>query len=813
MRKLPRGFWLLLPLVLATIPVAGVFTLSRLFFVRDLALSFRSRYLFLRHSVYSGSFPFWDPYPANGQAAVNDALHQLFHLPSLAVRLLLPDAIAYNAWVALPVPLAALGMYLFLRRHVGAAAASLGAIAFAASGPMVSTTNFPNMSWSVAAVPFVFWALERLLQHRSGASAALLAFTVSCQALAGEPVTLAATLAILAGYTMFVERRWRDVRLVALVGIASAAGLLLSAIQYLPLVVASRASMRGTMVADDFWAFNPLALFELLVPHFFGDYFNSNLRQLGWMMALNSRRDPFYYTMYVGVPFVMLAGVAALSGRPRTRFWAIVVAACAIASLGSYTPLYPALQALIPPLKTFRFPVKYFSLGAFAFATLVAFALQWLIEETPDRQPRRAVRAVLIGSVVLAAASYVLIAWVLIAPRIPLNGFYRLAMWAEVLSPIQGAEFLLYRVRPLITSLLLKLICATFLLWVATSLRRERRLALVVLCAFGVVDLLASNAGVNPTIDRSLLEDPEWARLIPPEMHERIYVGGRLEGYVDVLDVDAPKYGAYIDGLNEMEQRNLIMGQMIFAPSGAKLREAISYDLPLLWPLDYARLIGLFKFAPREDRLRYLRRAGTRFVVLPTPPYPGAQPLAQLRSVEQLHLYDFNPGAQRAYVVPDALMGPDVGWQIQGMFQERFDPVKGVLVSEPPPPPSGFEGPGVPPSATFIEDGLNRVVVRAGLPADGYLVLLDSYDPDWAVEVDGSSAPLMRGNGLFRAVHLRRGTHTVTFTYHPSQFYRGAAISGVTALALVAWCLADARVRRRAAGADRSEDAQGAGGV
>ena len=73
----------------------------------------------------------------------------------------------------------------------------------------------------------------------------------------------------------------------------------------------------------------------------------------------------------------------------------------------------------------------------------------------------------------------------------------------------------------------------------------------------------------------------------------------------------------------------------------------------------------------------------------------------------------------------------------------------------------------MPPSATFLEDGLNRVVIRAGLPADGYLVLLDTYNPDWAVDVDGAPAPLMRANALFRAVHLTPGTHVVTFTYRP----------------------------------------------
>jgi hypothetical protein len=214
-----------------------------------------------------------------------------------------------------------------------------------------------------------------------------------------------------------------------------------------------------------------------------------------------------------------------------------------------------------------------------------------------------------------------------------------------------------------------------------------------------------------------------------------------------------------------------------------------------LWPLDYARAVGRFKFAPREDRLRYLERVGTRFVILPTPPFPGAVPLARLNGVEQLQLYDLYPGARRTYVVPEAGIGPDVKWQLEGLFQPRFDPSKSVLVSERPPPPAGTAGPGVPASAAFLEDGLNRVVIRAGLPADGYLVLLDTYNPDWAVDVDGAPAPLMRGNALFRAVHLTPGTHVVTFTYRPSQFYRGASISAVTALALALWCVVERRRR------------------
>ena len=53
----------------------------------------------------------------------------------------------------------------------------------------------------------------------------------------------------------------------------------------------------------------------------------------------------------------------------------------------------------------------------------------------------------------------------------------------------------------------------------------------------------------------------------------------------------------------------------------------------------------------------------------------------------------------------------------------------------------------------------------------------------------------MRANGLFRAVHLRTGTHVVTFTYRPAYVYLGAALTGTAALTLVVWCAVDARRR------------------
>ncbi len=73
--------------------------------------------------------------------------------------------------------------------------------------------------------------------------------------------------------------------------------------------------------------------------------------------------------------------------------------------------------------------------------------------------------------------------------------------------------------------------------------------------------------------------------------------------------------------------------------------------------------------------------------------------------------------------------------------------------------------------------------------------MLDSYDPAWKVDVDGQPAPLMRANGLFRAVHLTRGEHTVSFAYRPRTLLVGAAITVAAALALALWCLIDRSLR------------------
>src|SRR5216684_2502253 len=188
--------WAALAVCAATLPFLPGLTGSRVFYVRDLSMYFWGRYLWLRRELLSGTFPLWDPYVGAGQSAVADALHQLFLLPALAVRLIGSEVIGFNLWVATPFPLAALGAWLFFRRRFPADASALGAIAFSLSGPIVSTGNFPNLSWSAAAIPWVLWTIDRAAAAGAPRDVAALAVVTALQAFAGEPVTLLATLVV-----------------------------------------------------------------------------------------------------------------------------------------------------------------------------------------------------------------------------------------------------------------------------------------------------------------------------------------------------------------------------------------------------------------------------------------------------------------------------------------------------------------------------------------------------------------------------------------------------------------------------------------
>jgi prepilin-type N-terminal cleavage/methylation domain-containing protein len=638
-------------------------------------------------------------------------------------------------------------MFVFLhRRGVGASAAAFGAAVFALSGPIVSMLNLPNLAWSVACLPWVL----------AGESVASIASAFGLQALCGEPVTWVATGAIAvcricSPASGFTRRATDRVRLLAALGL----GALLASAQLVPTMMASVRAHRGALATPDFWSLHPLSLWETVAPHLFGNYYDAFLADVPWMGALNFGRDPFFYSYYLG-PFVLVLAAGGARQFRRNAFWVAVAVAFTIAALGGYTPAYPLLRRHLPALMYFRFPVKYFVFAVFAVAVLAAEG--WREGKGSVWLPAVA------GGLLLSVTGF----FMMVPARLQAI-MYALAVATHLKEPGVGATLLSAAAPPLALRCGALLIAAALLI----ALSRARPYAWRLLAVVACVDLLVASIGLNPTLEASRLSPPAWFTAAAGD--GRVYVAGRARGYMNAGDPDAPSTWQIPAEATAIQGRMELNANLPMMPSGWRVREALSYDLPYLWPAEYEATLRRFEAAPPAARDAFLRRSGVRWCVLSQAQdgYPGQASWRHVADVPDwnMRVFDCHPGASR-------LAFAAAPRDIDGLF-------------DPALPDTEAAG-----EAHFIEDQPTHVTVDATLTRASLLVLRDTYADDWTAEVDGTATPILRANGLQRGVALAPGHHLVRFRNRPRDLLSGLTIS-IVAFVLLAGLAVAGRSRSR----------------
>jgi prepilin-type N-terminal cleavage/methylation domain-containing protein len=621
-----------------------------------------------------------------------------------------------------------------------------------------------------------------------GGAAIPVALAFALQGLCGEPVTWAATGAVTLAHAIVVTRRPVD----ALLGLAAGAGL--AAAQLVPTMLAGVRAHRDALATPDFWSLHPLSLWEAVAPNLFGSYYDAFLADLPWMGALNFGRDPFFYSLYVGPLVLLLAAIGALSRR-RALFWAAVLVVFVIASLGGYTPIYPIARRIVPSLMYFRFPVKYIVFAMFACAVLAAEGWAAVGRKLPadggsdeDVPPDGGshMRFVWLpasaGSLGLALS---IAAFAL--PAATLRAMHWLAVSTHLKDPSAGAEFLARVAPPLAVRACALLLGGCLLVAFArhggAADARRRRLAAWALFAAICADLAITNRGLNPTVSVASLSPPAW--FVASAGPQRLYIGGRARGFMNPNDPDATTEWEIPAAPTAVEGRMRLNAELPMAPSGWRVREALSYDLPYLWPAEYEATLRRFEQAGPAERAAFLRRAAVRRCVLPIA-QTRADPVVAEVPGWKMRVYDCNPGATRAYIASSIEVArdrADLAWQRDALFNLAL-PDDGVRLDAMPPPagtPSAARG----ASVRIVEDGTTRVTLEATLGGPGVVVLRDSYDPSWRVEVDGVAGRFARANGLYRAVALPPGRHVIRFFYRPRDLALGLIMSGMTALVLL----------------------------
>lgn len=784
-----RRIWAVVAAAAAVLAMPGVFTVSRVFYVRDLASSFLPHHLWFRQTVLQGQWPFWDPYLGCGYATLSDPLFQTFFPLTLPLRLL-PSTIGFNLIVALPFVVAALGTYRFLRNHLPAQAASFGAIVFCASGPMLSTASMPNLSWSCASIPWILAGIDAIARRPTARAAAVLSAAVGVMLLAGEPVTFVATIALAMAYAAWAApvatagRRARAA-LVAATLAAVAVGVALAAIQVLPAAEATSRSIRAAGLLREMWSLHPARLVELVSPFAFGKYVGLPHELTQWLFALNDRRGPLLISLYLGAPvlFLALLGAGFVRSSRFAAFWCSVFAVSLVCAFGSYTPVYRAAQGALPFLRLFRYPSKLVEFAALAIAILAA--LGWDALARNGRVSRRQLTAPVGLAVLFALASA---AAFLVTARFADSAVLaaqRLATMLNLPGPAAAAHSLVGLAHPAAVRLLGLSVAAGAALVLAASGRREAGFARGALFALVSADLVLTNGPINPTMDASVLAPFDWVRLIREHPEDRLFVSRNFIDDEQAVD-DAPPRAVYPPGTPPVAYQAAYDAALGRNLSSSAVRLTLAQELTGLRPKEYFDLLRRFGSSGRAMRYRFLSWAGTRYyLVAAAPPIPAVR-LLELPAIGSVALYESAPTGGRVFVAPRAVVEPDVDAQIAKLFEPDFALASTAIVEREPPLPLEPPRAAGTPHATILDETATSVLVEATAPeGGGYLLFLDSFDPGWRARVDGHDAPLLRADGVFRAVRVPAGRHAVRFDYRPRAFLMGAAISLLTAIVLV----------------------------
>lgn len=778
---------------------------------------------FAREVIAQHQLPLWNPMNFAGVPFLAAGQYGVLY-PLGVIFLVLPVATAYGWFTALHVFLAGAFTYLFLRT-IGAtrAGAVTGAIAFMFCGFLTVSYLWPMIVSTAIWLPLCLTAIERIIQAIELPSGtpqrqqrALIwwivgAAAVGMQFLAGHLEISFYVLFSMAFYGV-ARGLWspggglRRPTAVALTGglLATmvAAGFGLGAAQLAPFMELIRENFRAGFVSYAeviSYALPRNQLFAFLMPDFFGnpthheylDWLSGQMKPFAGSLdaAGNPRSYPFWGiknyvegAAYVGVLPLLLTPISWL--RSRDRYTVIFSAFALFALLLAFgSPLY-ALVWRIPGVDQLHTPFRWIFPYSFAIAVLTGLGASALtkatgtgaLKELRARQTARTAlgrgrhlaRSLLRPSSLPVAAGLLILA-ALFVSRIWIDRALELTralMERSTLLPKAFPDptaFYSYEARNLALLALLLVTGGMVIRW-ATRVgpRWAGRIAPVwflplLLAAdlfwFGHDFNTASDAALlafQPPALKFLAEQARPFRTVTFNYDDTLRPNTwQLAGIEDIRGYDTVILKQFVDYWSLIETPQGLPYSML-----NKLVEAPSLQSPLLDLLN----------------VRYVMTTQNIGLADLTQVYRG-----------EVNIYRREKALPRAFVVYDTVQVADASAALARLSAKGFDPAHTVVIEGEAPPLTSASSPAV----QWISAPPNEVQLQVDMPAEGYLVLTDSYFNGWRAQDGLTDLPILRADRIFRAVRLGAGPHTVRFRYFPDSFRLGLYACLLAAMGLV----------------------------
>lgn len=238
----------------------------------------------------AGELPLWNDRIAGGGTFLT--VNSNIFTPAFAIFALTPDpALGFYLAMLADLAIAGMGMFLFLRRHVGVFAAVCGGVTFELCGFVAAWLYWPHV-FTIIWAPWLLWSIDRIRHQPGPASWAFLALSTALVACGGFPFLSVLVLEAGALYALLNLFHWQPAGRWTFAGGYAAGtlfGLLLAALPLIGLY---------------YW----LQQFDIGYRYGRGSYLGlADIKQLFPPWAYRSPRVE--RAMYIGVPMLACAGL------------------------------------------------------------------------------------------------------------------------------------------------------------------------------------------------------------------------------------------------------------------------------------------------------------------------------------------------------------------------------------------------------------------------------------------------------------------------------------------------------------------------
>ena len=711
---------------------AGVATLRENSALSDLLFEVYPWQLHIARTLAAGTIPLWNPHSycgvpflGNARSAVLFPLHwPVWVIPSMHV---------FTAALLGKIALGAIFMAIFLRGlGLSAIPCAAGAVSFALCGFMTSFLGYAHTNAAIF-LPLLMHATRTLARSPGANGFLLLTFAGAAQYLGGHPATslhiMGASFVYLLWNLRTSERALLSAGLYVTGGIL---GFTMAAVNLFPFMeyllrsetLAARAAGSGV---------GPTLPIESLVawilPGMYGRPEN-----FSWLGPV-----PFQAIIgYAGAGLLLCAFLPAPRGA-QPNFFRALAAVCALVVYGPEA-IRSALR-LVPIVGSTSNNRLLLVIG-FAVAVLGASGLDAILRRDGSMAAGRGATLFRLGGGVAA----LLIVIALFRGRDPSG-----ARWAAAV--IIGMAVL-----------------------AALALLRPRHAgiyaagALLVIC----MDLGLFAWGFNPHADPdNLFPATPVTDYLRKDAAANMVRGGRMMtvGWVMRPETHMVFRLHSIEGYDAMENR------------------------PYRRMMDRAQVASIHKTGLVPDDARpLLDLMGLRYLVTPPGAVVGAEAMTLAYEGPDGRVFVNERASPRFAFVRNARALAENEDPLELLASRAVDWSQVVLLEDAPPgaAASGAAAAAGPTPAGDPVIALERatsetlVVTVKDHREPGWLVVADAWYPGWEARVNGSVAPVLKANGVFRAVPISAGDVEVIMRYRPGSFRAGLWVSALSLLATLA---------------------------